>query len=119
VKDQPANNGTDLLQQSFSLHRFLHLGPRGYPIKIGFDVWPFAKVDADPRRPAQHGEHVRVGDSECVAHQVLLASQLIVDQSKRCARYSREVFLNSSGVVGRKIGPNVLCNSEVMKLSHS
>jgi hypothetical protein len=24
VKDQPANNGTDLLQQSFSLHRFLH-----------------------------------------------------------------------------------------------
>jgi hypothetical protein len=29
---------TDLLQQSFSLHRYLHPGPRGDPVEIGFDV---------------------------------------------------------------------------------
>ena len=43
MTDQAANNGvnekkTDLLQQSFSLHRFLHLGPRGDPVEISFDV---------------------------------------------------------------------------------
>ena len=47
------------------------------------------------------GEHVRIGYSECVAHQVLLASELIVDPVKTLREIFTRSLLNSSGEVGQ------------------
>ena len=43
------------------------------------DIGPLAEIDADARRPAQHGEQVDVGNRERIAYQVLLAGKLLVD----------------------------------------
>ena len=45
-----------LLNQSFRLHRLLHLGTRCDAVDIGLQIRPFAKVDFDARRPSQDGE---------------------------------------------------------------
>jgi tripartite-type tricarboxylate transporter receptor subunit TctC len=49
------------LDQSLSLHRFLHLGTRSHAVDIGFDVQPFAEVDVHTGRPAKHGEKIGAG----------------------------------------------------------
>src|SRR5665811_1144782 len=48
-----------------------------------------------------------------------LPASCLSSQSKRLPRFSRERSLKASGVVGRKIGPNVLWSSDAVKLSHS
>jgi hypothetical protein len=67
------------LDQTLSLHRFLHLGTRGHALYVGFDIRPFAEIDVHARRPAKDCEKVGVGDGEFVACQVLLAGKLLIE----------------------------------------
>jgi len=59
----------------------------------------FRQIDLDARRPAQHREQIGVGDGERVAHQVLLAGELLVEPVETLA----EIFLGDLLVfVGRR-----------------
>ena len=109
----------DHSRPSLGLHRLLHLGARSHAIDIGFDVRPFGQVDLNARGPAQHREQIGVGDGELVARQILLAGELLVEPVETLA----EVLLGDLLKVVRRGLPEkrseVLCISDVMKLSHS
>src|ERR1700730_17592231 len=71
--------------QPFRLERFLHLWPGADAIDVGLEVGPLGEINADARGPAQHGIEISVRHAELIAHQVLLARELLVEPIKPLA----------------------------------
>src|SRR5215213_7807659 len=67
-----------LLQQAFELQRFLHLRPGADARLERREIRPAVEVDALEFRPVEEHEQIGVGDAECLARQVVLASKLLV-----------------------------------------
>src|SRR3954466_6318165 len=71
--------GSMALLQAFRLQGLLHLRTGPDARKVGGEVGPLGEVDLGRRGPAQDGKEIRVRYRELLAHQVVLAGELLVE----------------------------------------
>src|ERR1022692_1917800 len=65
-----------LVNETLGLQRFLHLGPMPHSREIGRECVILGKVDCEVLGPAEHGEQIRIGHRELIAHQVALVPEI-------------------------------------------